>query len=187
MRVFLLFAFLREHLFDHHLWSIFLMYWSSIWMVCLVHRTKFIDQVTNHLKFELHKVWYSNVSGILIVGIQIPTVFTGMSRQTGLASRTIGKTPGRWRKAASGKTFLFVFPFFFIWYWFDSLSIEYYDYVKERLPLMVTIQPWVFITKCWSRQYDFKLVRHPTPEKGIKKTSPGGIRPQDLPDHNLEL
>ena len=71
-----------------------------------------------------------------------------MSRQTGLASRTIGKTPGRRRKATSGKTFLFVFPLLFFLYWFDSLSIEYYDSVKERLPLMVTIQPWVFITKC---------------------------------------
>ena len=28
-----------------------------------------------HLKFELQKVWYSNVSGIQIVGIHIPTVF----------------------------------------------------------------------------------------------------------------
>ena len=35
------------------------------------------------------------------------------------------------------------------------------------MPLMVTIQPWVFITTCWSRQYDFNLVHHPTPEKRI--------------------
>ena len=27
---------------------------------------------------------------------------------------------------------------------------------------MVTIQPWICITMCWSRQYDFNLVRHPT-------------------------
>ena len=26
---------------------------------------------------------------------------------------------------------------------------------------MVTIQPWIFITTCWSRQYDFNLVCHP--------------------------
>ena len=44
-------------------------------------------------------------------------------------------------------SFLFSHYYFFL-YWFDSLSIEYYDSVKERLPLMVTIQPWVFITKC---------------------------------------
>ena len=33
------------------------------------------------------------------------------------------------------------------------------------MPLMVTIQPWVFIITCWSRQRDFNLVHHPTPEK----------------------
>ena len=32
------------------------------------------------------------------------------------------------------------------------------------MPLMVTIQPWVFITMYWSKQYDFNLVRHPTPK-----------------------
>ena len=35
------------------------------------------------------------------------------------------------------------------------------------MPFMVTIQRWVLITMCWSRQYDFYLVSHPTPEKQI--------------------
>ena len=42
---------------------------------------------------------------------------------------------------------------------------------------MVTIQPWVFITASWSRQYDFNLVHHPTSEHifFFRKKSPGGI------------
>ena len=44
---------------------------------------------------------------------------------------------------------------------------------------MVTIQPWVFITTCWSRLYDFNLVHHPTPEKLFfsysEKMPPGWI------------
>ena len=31
-------------------------------------------QIPNHFKSKLKKVWYSNVSGIQVVGIQIPTV-----------------------------------------------------------------------------------------------------------------
>ena len=46
------------------------------------------------------------------------------------------------------------------------------------MPLMVTIQPWLFITTSWSRQYDFNLVCHPTWKK-----SPGGIRTRDS-DHD---
>ena len=33
------------------------------------------------------------------------------------------------------------------------------------MPIMVTIQPWVFNTRGCSRQYDFNLVHHPTREK----------------------
>ena len=55
------------------------------------------------------------------------------------------------------------------------------------MPFMVTIQPWVFITTCWSRQYDFNLVHHPTPENEIfflfrTKKAPDRIWIQD-PDH----
>ena len=50
------------------------------------------------------------------------------------------------------------------------------------MPLMVTIQPWVFINICRSRQYDFNLVRHPTP----KNEKFGGIRTRD-PDHRKDI
>ena len=40
---------------------------------------------------------------------------------------------------------------------------------------MVTIQPWVFIITCWSRQYNFNLVCHPFAR----------IRTQDLSSTNL--
>ena len=54
--------------------------------------------------------------------------------------------------------------------------------------LFTNIFPWVFITMCWSRQYDFNLVHHPTPKNEFsysEKKSPGGIRTQD-PDHRME-
>ena len=47
--------------------SCFLMYWSGFQMVGLGYSPK-----TDHLKSELQKIWYSNVSGIPMVGIQIP-------------------------------------------------------------------------------------------------------------------
>ena len=51
---------------------------------------------------------------------------------------------------------------------------------------MVKIQPWVFITMCWSRQYDFNLVRHPTPKKWIFHPQagfkPGSPQPQSKSD-----
>ena len=34
-----------------------------------------LARIPNHLKSELQKVMYSNVSGIQMVGIQIPTYF----------------------------------------------------------------------------------------------------------------
>ena len=36
------------------------------------------------------------------------------------------------------------------------------------MPLWVTIQPWVFITMCWSRQYGFNLVCYPRLMKNQK-------------------
>ena len=74
-------------------------------------------------------------------------------------------------------------------YWCYSLSIEYYDSMKEWLsnpyssilgevwmPLMVTIQPWVFIAMCWNRQFDFNIVCHPTwkkhPQAGFEPRTP---------------
>ena len=48
---------------------------------------------------------------------------------------------------------------------------------------MVAIQPWVFITTCWSRQYDFNLVCHPTPKIQFfflfrKKCPQAGFKPK---------
>ena len=48
------------------------------------------------------------------------------------------------------------------------------------MPLMVTIQQWVFITTCRSRQYDFNLVHHPTPEKQIFSYSEKNVLSRDL-------
>ena len=63
------------------------------------------------------------------------------------------------------------------------------------MPLMITIQPWVFITTCWSRQYDFNLVHHPTPEKQFfflftKKRPQAGFEPRTSttnPEHTHAL
>ena len=49
--------------------SCFIVYWSGIQMVGLVHRTK---HMTDHLKSEFQEVGFSNVSRIHMVGIQIP-------------------------------------------------------------------------------------------------------------------
>ena len=50
-------------------------YWSNSDSVTLIPTTvQKIVMKTNHLKSELQKVWYSNVSKIQIVRIQIPSV-----------------------------------------------------------------------------------------------------------------
>ena len=49
------------------------------------------------------------------------------------------------------------------------------------MPLWVTIQPWLFIITCWSRQYGFNLNRHPPLTKNtIYKSALARIRTQDL-------
>ena len=63
------------------------------------------------------------------------------------------------------------------------------------MPLMVTIQPWVFVTTCWSSQYDFNLVHHPTPQKiffsySEKTHLQAGFEPRTLttnPEHTHAL
>ena len=54
----------------------FLMYWSSIRIVGLVHKTacKPTIWIPNYLKSKLEKGWYSNASGIQMVGIQMAGV-----------------------------------------------------------------------------------------------------------------
>ena len=54
---------------------LFLMYWSGARMVRLVHMTAF-HLNTKSFEIRTSKSWYSNVSGIQMVGIQIPTVFS---------------------------------------------------------------------------------------------------------------